>query len=441
MSPRKHRKARKGSLSVDLRVPFAITVAEGILLLGLIVLLALNNVPRLPLLTVCILLFYLITAGVVFLAFALRFAAYQKAEREAEELNTDIYHMFRSASHIPYAVVNADGVLRIINNAMQEILGFRSPVCSIPLNQTCPGLTVERLNEFVRKDMTRETVRSLENLLPTELLPAAEEETDPQNAAVVRLPNGRRYRLETHLIQKGTDHYYFVIFHDATQLLDLMEETDRSHMVLAYIILDNLQELTQFVRANYRATANLIEETLTRWVEGMNGMLREYDRDKYLAIFTSEMLDRCIADNFSILDDIMKIRVGDNSFPLSISMGIADIDGNMNEREKAASAALDMALQRGGNQVALQRRGSTNLLYYGGAHKTMEANTSIFKRIAESSTTPLASLVTPISNMFSSNLSKYNSAIDVGSGLFKILDILSPPSTKDESIGSEKLLA
>ena len=94
------------------------------------------------------------------------------------------------------------------------------------------------------------------------------------------------------------------------------------------------------------------------------------------------MLDRCIADNFSILDEIMKIRVGDNSFPLSVSMGIADIDGNVNQREKAASAALDMALQRGGNQVALQRRGNTNLLYYGGAHKTLESNTSISSRVS-----------------------------------------------------------
>jgi c-di-AMP phosphodiesterase-like protein len=147
-------------------------------------------------------------------------------------------------------------------------------------------------------------------------------------------------------------------------------------------MLDNLQELTQFVRANYRATANLIEEALTKWVEGMNGMLQEYDRDKYMAVFTAEMLDRCIEDDFSILDEIMKIRVGDNSFPLSVSMGIADINGTMNQRERAANAALDMALQRGGNQVVLQRRGSAVPLYYGGAHKTLEANTSISSRVS-----------------------------------------------------------
>ena len=129
-----------------------------------------------------------------------------------------------------------------------------------------------------------------------------------------------------------------------------MEETDRNRVVLAYIVLDNLQELTQFVRANYRATANIIEETLTGWVASMHGMIREYDRDKYLALFSEEMLDRCVQDNFSILGKIMNIRVGDNTFPLSVSMGIADIDGSMEERDRAANAALDMALQRGGNR-------------------------------------------------------------------------------------------
>ena len=389
MSPQKHRilrKHRKGALSVDLRMPFAITVAEGLLLLGLIALLAYGNAPRLPLLAVCILIFYLVTAGAVLLAYALRFDAYKKAEREAEELSTDISHVFRSASHVPYAVINADGMLRVINHAMQDILGFHASVCRIPLSQICPAITVDWLNETVRRQEAEENdlLSRRVDPIPETVFPGIDSQAscDPNNAAVVRLRDGRRYRMETHLIQKENDHYYLVIFHDVTQLLDLMEEADRTHMVLAYIILDNLQELTQFVRANYRTTAGLIEETLTRWVEGMNGMLREYDRDKYLAIFTTEMLDRCIADNFSILDDIMKIRVGDNSFPLSISMGIADIDGSMNEREKAASAALDMALQRGGNQVALQRRGSTNLLYYGGAHKTLEANTSISSRVS-----------------------------------------------------------
>lgn len=375
MSPKKNPTSH-GSMWVDLRVPFAITVAEGLLLFGLVALMAYLELPGLPLIAVAILLFYLITAGSILLSYVLRYAEMKRAEEAAEQLSGDVYRMFRAEVDIPYAVVNGDGMVRVINTALQSILGFRSPVCNLPLSELCPGISFEKATAAARApERTGEEA-------PSVLSPAAEE-TDGRDT-VVRLTDGRRYRVDSYLMPRERNHYYFLLFRDVNDYLELSEETDRERVVMAYIMLDNLQELTQFVRANYRATANLIEETLTAWVAGMSGMLREYDRDKYLALFSAEQLDACIRDGFSILDDIMNIRVGDNSFPLSVSMGIADVDGSMREKEKAASAALDMALQRGGNQVALQRSGINGLSYFGGTHKTLESNTSISSRVSAS---------------------------------------------------------
>ena len=373
MSPKKHPVAR-GSMWVDLRIPFAITAAEGLLLLALMALMAYLKPDRLSLIAIAVPIFYLVTAGSVLLAYTLRYAAMKRAEEAAEQLSGDVYRMFRAEVDIPYAVVNGDGMVRVINASLQSILGFRSPVCNLPLSELCPGITAEQLTAAARP------AGAVGDDLPTvrpDLL------TDG-NDTVVRLADGRRYRVDCYLMPRERDHYFFILFRDVNEYLELAEATDRERVVLAYIVLDNLQELTQFVRANYRATANLIEETLTAWVEGMRGMLREYDRDKYLALFSAEHLDACIRDGFSILDDIMNIRVGDNSFPLSVSMGIADIDGSMGDKERAASAALDMALQRGGNQVALQRRGVGGLSYFGGTHKTLESNTSISSRVSAS---------------------------------------------------------
>ena len=387
MSPKKQPKDPRGSIWVDLRTPFAIAVAEGLLLLGLLALLAYLQVARLPLIALAALILYLVSAGMTLLAYILRYTEIKRAREAAEQLNTDIYRMFRTVVDIPYAVVNAGGTVRVINTAMQDILGFHSPVCNIPLTEVCPGVTLEQLAASVRDtaSVSDSVSERLSERLFARDMPSVTSATvisDSEEATVVRLSDGRRYRIDNYLLHREKDHYYFLVFRDVSDHMDLMDQMNRDHIVLAYIMLDNLQELTQFVRANYRATANLIEETLTQWVEDMNGMLREYDRDKYLAIFTSEMLDRCIRDDFSILDDIMNIRVGDNTFPLSISMGIADIDGTMAERERAANAALDMALQRGGNQVALQRRGINGLTYFGGAHKTLESNTSISSRVS-----------------------------------------------------------
>ncbi len=375
MSPKKN-PAAHGSMWVDLRLPFAITVAEGLLLLGLVALMAYLKLPRLPLISLAVLIFYLITAGVILLSYILRYAEMKRAEEAAEQLSGDVYRMFRAEVDIPYAVVNGDGMVRVINTALQSILGFRSPVCNLPLAELCHGISFEKITSAARSPELTGTDT------PSVLSPAVAE--SDIHDTVTRLADGRRYRVDSYLMPRERDHYYFLIFRDVNDLLELSEETDRERVVLAYIVLDNLQELTQFVRANYRATANLIEETLTAWVEGMNGMLREYDRDKYLALFSAEKLDTCVKDGFSILDDIMNIRVGDNSFPLSVSMGIADIRGSMRDKEKAASAALDMALQRGGNQVALQRSGVNGISYFGGTHKTLESNTSISSRVSAS---------------------------------------------------------
>ncbi len=364
-------------LKADLRVPFAVSAAEGLLLLGLMTLLAYLKVPYLPYIGLGLLAFFLVTAGITLLSSILRYTRAKEAEAIAEQVETDIYRLLRTSVDLPYAVLNSEGKIRVLNTSLQSILGYRSPVCNLPLGEICPGMTMVEIAAAARNHTDGEGTAS-----PTAPSPA--ETADPNDArrAVVRLPDGRRYRVESYLFRREREHYYFLLFRDVNDYLDLLDKTERDHTVLAYIVLDNLQELTQFVRANYRATANLIEETLAEWVEGMNGMLREYDRDKYLAIFTSEMLEACMKEDFPILDRIMNIRVGDNSFPLSVSMGIADIDGTVFERERAAKTALEMALQRGGNQVALQRRGTDGLSYFGGTHKTLESNTSISSRVS-----------------------------------------------------------
>ena len=381
MSSKKPIKDTFGNIRMDLRTPLTVAVAEGLLLLGLVALLAYRDTPHLRYVALGAAILYLATAGVALTAYALRYAKVRRATEAAEQLNTDIYRMFRTVVDIPYAVVNTSGSVRVINTAMQQILGFHSPVCNIPVSELCPGVTAELLSDLVQANADAGIKARLAERLFSDNTPSVVD-ADRSTDTIVRLADGRRYRIDPYLLPRESDHYYFLVFRDENDYLELQERNDRDHLVLAYIMLDNLQELTQFVRANYRSTANLIEDTLAKWVESMNGMLREYDRDKYLAIFTSEQLDRCIEDDFSILSDIMKIRVGDNSFPLSVSMGIADVDGTMAERERAANAALEMALQRGGNQVALQRRGITGLTYFGGAHKTLESNTSITSRVS-----------------------------------------------------------
>ena len=105
-------------LRVDLRIPFAACAVEGFLLLGLYTLLTYLKLPRLTLLGLVFLGVYALSVGVTFTAFAWRLSRSRRNIRTAELLTADIYRMFRSVMDIPYAVINGDNRVRVINAAL-----------------------------------------------------------------------------------------------------------------------------------------------------------------------------------------------------------------------------------------------------------------------------------------------------------------------------------
>ena len=173
--------------------------------------------------------------------------------------------------------------------------------------------------------------------------------------------------------------YWIVVFSDHTRYVELKKQMKQEYGIVAYAVIDNLEELMQYIKEAYKTTAGQIEAILKDWVNGMGGIIKEYDRDKYLIMFESKKLDECIANKFEVLDKIRNIRVGESITPATVSMGIARIDGTLFEREEAARAALDMALQRGGDQVVLKTASGTD--FFGGKTKTMQKRTKVRARV------------------------------------------------------------
>ena len=361
-----HYSGKKEALYMDLRVPFAVCASVGLVLLCACAAIGYLDIPSLPLgwFGLGAVSVFVLTCVVMFLVYLFRYLRLREALIAAEQAETDIYDMFRYVIDVPYAVIGRDGVVKIINNALQDALGYHSPVCNIRLSEFCSiPIDVIAVSARGAKASAHES-----NLLP--------------EGPVTRLGNGKRYELQSYPMRLDNEEYIFTVFRDVDGLLELKEKADRENPVVAYIAIDNLQELTQFVRANYRDVSSRIDQILLNWAEELHGMLREYDRDKYLAVFSQEMLEKCIADRFSILNTVMDAKIGDNSFPLTVSMGIASIEGTMQEKEHAAYAALEVALSRGGNQVALRRDVGGTLEYFGGTHKILESNSSINSRVS-----------------------------------------------------------
>ena len=188
-----------------------------------------------------------------------------------------------------------------------------------------------------------------------------------------------KYTVNTYPIRVVGKDYYMSVFTDSTNYFELKDKLEKEAPVIAYVVLDNLDEMAQYVRVSSREAASEAETVLKNWATSMNAVLREYDRDKYILFLEKQNLDECIENKFDILEQIRNIRLGDSSMPITVSMGICSVGETMAEREQGAKSALDMALQRGGDQAVLRRE--NGLEYFGGRTKNIQKRTRVLARV------------------------------------------------------------
>ncbi len=191
--------------------------------------------------------------------------------------------------------------------------------------------------------------------------------------------SGINFYAYSYLMEAQDRDYWMTTLEDRTEI-DLLEEQINSESpVVAYVSVDNLEELMQYVQGSYREAAAEVEEIITEWAQSIGALIREYDRDKYLLVFPKDQLDGCIESKFDILDLIREVRFGDGSMSVTISMGISAIGKDINERSRNAQTALETALQRGGDQAALRNQNGFD--YFGGKTKISQKRTKVRSRV------------------------------------------------------------
>ena len=314
---------------------------------------------------------YIATSGIVCLVYAIRSSITRRARIESVRFETEIYDLFRTVIDLPYAISDSRGNVKLINGALQDILGFKSAVSGINLSEFCTVPIKNLISEAKNK-----------SFYLNEQMFELPEELDLHQSSITYLADGRRYEAISYIFRLNNENYYFIVFRAVEDYLSLYEMHEAESPVVAYIQLDNLQELAQYVGADHRVASAEAENTLRAWVAEMNGFIREHTRDNYIAIFSQEQLEIQIKNEFDIQEKIMALKIGDNTFPITVSMGISATGATLGEKEKNAFAALNMAIQRGGNQVAVRRKDSTGHIFFGGTHKTIENNTSIVSRVS-----------------------------------------------------------
>lgn len=187
------------------------------------------------------------------------------------------------------------------------------------------------------------------------------------------------YRAKGYKVTSRGKVYYMAVFVDCTEVKSLYAKIEDDDTVIAYAVIDNLDELMQYVQELYDTAASDVEAIIRKYMESVGGIIREYSNNKFICVFAAKYLAKFEEEKFSLLDEVRNVHVGDTSMPVTISMGIAKIKGTLYEKERMTQSALDMALQRGGDQVVI--KSADGVEFYGGKTKTVQKRTKVRSRV------------------------------------------------------------
>ncbi|MCL2002525.1 MAG: DHH family phosphoesterase [Oscillospiraceae bacterium] len=205
------------------------------------------------------------------------------------------------------------------------------------------------------------------------------------SSAVLR---GRSYEVCGSLIRQpgGRDRRELLAalyFTDVTELVGLRREYRLSRPVVSVVMIDNYDEcvknLSESQKSGILAAA---DDKITAWAAPFNGLLRKYDRDKYLLLFEERDLAGLAENRFSVLDDIRAV-IGSSGLPVTLSIGIGRDGESFTENFSFAQLAIDMALSRGGDQAVVKNRVTFD--FFGGRSKEVEKRTKVKSRVVASS--------------------------------------------------------
>lgn len=227
-------------------------------------------------------------------------------------------------------------------------------------------------------DSMRATRPDGENLVGDNINNLLDEEaaSDLFEASSIKIAN-RIYSTEGFVVSEDGDGLYILSLKDITDFRSLEKKYYDERIAVAYIAIDNVEDVLQYVHDKFRDAVSKVDEKLKNWASSINGVIKSYDNDKYIMMFDSKYLDELIENRFSILDSIRETRVGDE-VSITVSIGVSRIKGTLSEREAAARDAIDIALQRGGDQAVY--KAEDTMEYYGGRTKSVYKRSNVRSR-------------------------------------------------------------
>lgn len=171
-----------------------------------------------------------------------------------------------------------------------------------------------------------------------------------------------------------------LFFKDVTELTDLSNAYYQERSVLGIASFDNYDESTQYEDdADAAAISAAVRSPLVEYCSAHHIMARRLGESRYLLLLNEKILNELITDRFSVLSRVRR-AAAKMDVSISLSMALAHGTSDFNELDEMAQNLLDLAETRGGDQVAMQKKGE-DVKYFGGSSEAAEKRSRVRVRV------------------------------------------------------------
>lgn len=263
---------------------------------------------------------------------------------------------------LPYGLADTDGRILWMNKAFSEIV--REEKAS------------RRSLTALFKEITAETLEKM-----------------GESAEVHSFYGDSRYRIsirrvvirsDGEVLEKAVDNetdqqVLAVYLYDETEIYAYMQAINDQKLVAGLIYLDNYDEALESVEEVRRSLlVALIDRKISKYISGMNGVVRKIEKDKYFFIIKQKYMERLETERFALLEEVKTVNIG-NEMSVTLSIGIGMNGDTYAQNYEYARTAIDMALGRGGDQAVVKN--ADRIQYYGGKSQQIEKTTRVKARV------------------------------------------------------------
>ena len=193
---------------------------------------------------------------------------------------------------------------------------------------------------------------------------------------------GRKYQLHGNVIppENGNSVLMGITYWvDVTEYDNMRIQYENTRPVSGIVIIDNLDELTrnqpERIKNDLR---DEIEDKLSLWCSDFGGIIRRYDRDRYLLFMEKQNVEKLKLVKFDITNQIHQV-LSPSGIHASISIGLGVDGDNFTESLQFADSASELALSRGGDQTVIKNR--MGYEFFGGRGQEVEKRTKVRSRV------------------------------------------------------------